>query len=88
MAPGRGPPIATWPRAGAIAPTPAVPRGRLRFRTGRWLPALRTRFPALRLAVDRSELHGSMVLVLGGLPELLVVLGPSTAAGRRGELAA
>jgi hypothetical protein len=28
-----------------------------------------------------------MVLVLGGLPELLVVLGPSTAAGRRGELA-
>jgi cytochrome P450 len=44
------------------------------------LTALHTRFPAMRLAVDPSELHWGHGdgLVLRGLSELPVVLGPST----------
>ena len=43
--------------------------------------ALHTRFPAMRLAVDPTELHWGHGdgLVLRGLTELPVVLGPSTA---------
>jgi cytochrome P450 len=44
------------------------------------LTALHTRFPAMRLALDPSELHWGHGdgLVLRGLSELPVVLGPST----------
>jgi cytochrome P450 len=64
-----------------------APLARLEARIA--LPALHTRFPAMRLAVDPSKLHWGHGdgLVLRGLSELPVVLGPSSQMARQPDRA-